>query len=549
MSIVFDAVLAAALAHELGRRLEGARLRAVRLDRADRSLALLFREGTLRFGLHPEAGSVTWHPALEPTADDRLLAARLRSVEALADDRVLCLSFQRVRASPPLVEIAVEWITKRWNAVVTEGPDRIVRHVLVEMDGERAPRVGRPWVPPSPSGRAGIDGELTLERWRELLGPIPPEARRRVLLGGVAWTSALNAAALLEGEGDRALASGHALWRELAGIANARRDSAPALLGARGGPQPYPMPLRGVESEAAESLVEAFERAAAVAGVAAPLVPAVLLDALRERVARAWARVESLGAELADAPQPERLRRIGDLLLARLSEVPRRAARVTLADFDGALTQVEIDPQLAPHEQAPAYYERAGRAERARARLPGLLEEARGSARRLEALLERALAGDETAETVRAELPALPNTVRGEPGPALPYRVYRSSGGIEIRVGRGARHNDELTFHHSSPEDVWLHARHAAGAHVVLRWKGEDNPPARDLAEAAILAAVHSKARTSGSVPVDWTRRKHVRKPRKSPPGQVLVERVKTLFVAPDAAVEERLREAGSSGL
>jgi predicted ribosome quality control (RQC) complex YloA/Tae2 family protein len=109
-------------------------------------------------------------------------------------------------------------------------------------------------------------------------------------------------------------------------------------------------------------------------------------------------------------------------------------------------------------------------------------------------------------------------------------------------VGRGARRNDELTFHHSSPNDVWLHARHAAGAHVVLRWEEHGNPPARDLAEAAVLAALHSRARGSGSVPVDWTRRKHVRKPRKAPPGTVVIERAQTLFVEPDALLEEQLR-------
>jgi predicted ribosome quality control (RQC) complex YloA/Tae2 family protein len=110
-------------------------------------------------------------------------------------------------------------------------------------------------------------------------------------------------------------------------------------------------------------------------------------------------------------------------------------------------------------------------------------------------------------------------------------------------VGRGARHNDDLTFHHSDPNDIWLHARHVGGAHVVLRWNGDGSPPARDLAEAATLAALHSSARTSGSVPVDWARRKHVRKPRSSPPGRVLVERGKTVFVEPDPRVAERLSE------
>jgi predicted ribosome quality control (RQC) complex YloA/Tae2 family protein len=119
--------------------------------------------------------------------------------------------------------------------------------------------------------------------------------------------------------------------------------------------------------------------------------------------------------------------------------------------------------------------------------------------------------------------------------------VFRSSGGLEIRVGRGARYNDDLTFRHSSPGDVWLHARHVGGAHVILRWTGPGNPPARDLAEAATLAALHSKARTSGSVPVDWTLRKYVRKPRKAPPGRVAVERAETLFVRPEPALLEAL--------
>ena len=56
------------------------------------------------------------------------------------------------------------------------------------------------------------------------------------------------------------------------------------------------------------------------------------------------------------------------------------------------------------------------------------------------------------------------------------------------------------------------------------------------------LAALHSKARTSKLVPVDYTRRKYVRKPRGAPPGAVIPQRVKTLFVEPVEEVVERLR-------
>lgn len=216
-----------------------------------------------------------------------------------------------------------------------------------------------------------------------------------------------------------------------------------------------------------------------------------------------------------------------------------------LEGFDGALVRIPLDPSLTPDENARRHYDRAARIRRALERLPERIRDARAEWERLDSLDRDARAGTASRETVEAALPAGAGqapTRGGQEPERLPYRLYRSSGGLEIRVGRGSRHNDDLTFRHSSPDDVWLHARHTAGAHVILRWGRDGNPPERDLQEAAILAALHSKARTSGSVPVDWTRRKHVRKPRKAPPGSVLPDRVSTVFVAPDPEVDTRLR-------
>lgn len=79
---------------------------------------------------------------------------------------------------------------------------------------------------------------------------------------------------------------------------------------------------------------------------------------------------------------------------------------------------------------------------------------------------------------------------------------------------------------------------------MILRWgRREANPPRADLQEAACLAALHSRSRTSAVVPVDWTRRKYVHKPRKGVPGQVVIERASTMFVEPDPALEQRLRD------
>ena len=49
-----------------------------------------------------------------------------------------------------------------------------------------------------------------------------------------------------------------------------------------------------------------------------------------------------------------------------------------------------------------------------------------------------------------------------------PYREFRSSTGAAILVGRGADRNDELTFKVARGNDLWLHTRDVAGAHVVV---------------------------------------------------------------------------------
>jgi len=274
------------------------------------------------------------------------------------------------------------------------------------------------------------------------------------------------------------------------------------------------------------------------------------LERLEHALALGRKRVRGIQKELAQAADPEEPRRWGNLLLARLGEVPRGAEAVTLLGFDGKEVRIPLDPASSPQENAGALYREAARRERARERLPELLDAARKEVLALEDLKGKLQGGSLTA---REAAPLIPISKRSPPSAGKerrrrPYHRYYSSGGLEIRVGRSSRDNDDLTFRSSDPEDIWLHARGGAGAHVILRWTEKSAPPRKDLAEAAMLAALNSNARTSGTVPVDWTRRKHVRKPRKSPPGSVVPQRVRTLFVEPDPDLPERLRKENPEG-
>ena len=538
MPIRWDSVLVRQLATELDRELEGARLRALRLDGVARDLLLIFRDRTMLWRLHPERGSLSFSEAIDPDAADLRLRARVRGVSAPRDERIIRFDLLPERGSRGPFHLFVELIGNRWNAVVTEGPERTIRHVLVRRDGSRPMRVGSSYQPPSPTSRRAI---CTGTEWRQILEPIPPERRARELTAVFAWTSPLNAPTILGPSSELATAYGR--W-----IAVAEGDGVEPILVLDGGRcQPYPMPLTGVTAEPVPSVLAGLARCAEVEEEAGAAPAAVALSpelsaALEAAIRHEERRVARLRSELASLDSPDRARSLGDLILARFRELPSGAERATLTDFDGAMVEVQLDPQLRPNENADRYYAEAARIERAAGRLPGLIDEAEVGVRALEDLRDRAVSGSASADEIRAALPLREKRVRGgRAEPSLPYRTYRSSGGLEIRVGRGSRHNDDLTFRHSAPNDVWLHARHTAGAHVILRWGGDGSPPARDLEEAAVLAALASKARTSSSVPVDWTLRKHVRKPRGAAPGAVVPDRVKTVFVSPDEQVAEAL--------
>lgn len=229
---------------------------------------------------------------------------------------------------------------------------------------------------------------------------------------------------------------------------------------------------------------------------------------------------------------------MGNLLLANLHRIERGSREVQLDDWDGGSVTVKLDPKLSPAENADRLFRKARGAR---------LEAERGIGRSVD--LERSLAEvEERLDAVRRiegveqydELARLADgVVREDTGKKDEarenrFRRFTVSDGIEVYVGKNARNNDELTGGFARPNDIWLHARGTSGSHVVMRWdRREENPPARALNEAAMIAAWYSGARGSTLVPVAWTRRKYVRKPKGAAPGAVLMTREEVLIVEP----------------
>lgn len=280
---------------------------------------------------------------------------------------------------------------------------------------------------------------------------------------------------------------------------------------------------------------------------------AVLLRKQRDRL-KEWE------STLAKSESADRHRELGDLLTSHMYLLAPGMTAVTVTDFftEGSPSAtIPLDPQLSPSENVQRFFRRYQKARNSREAVLRLLEEGRAELAYLEQVavaVEQATELRDLAE-VAEELAGLtgkapdrkPAPRRGaapEP-PPKPLR-FTSSDGLTISVGKNNKQNDYLTFKVARPHDVWLHTQNIPGSHVVVAAEGE--VPERTLHEAAMLAAYFSQARDSSQVPVVYTRRKFVKKPRGGKPGMVIYEQEKTLYVHPEAAAIEALLGATPTG-
>ena len=204
---------------------------------------------------------------------------------------------------------------------------------------------------------------------------------------------------------------------------------------------------------------------------------------------------------------------------------------------EGSTITVKLDPALTPSENADEYFKKYRKAKDGLALLQRRYEITGKELTAVETMQAELNADFETAsERYASEIAELiPTAVsKRDAAPRLPYRAHTLESGVTIYIGRDGEDNDRTTFAHAKPYELWFHASQCPGSHVVMKFPDKNFEPSKaEILETAAIAAYHSKARNSKSVPVSYTLRKYVRKPRKAKPGLVTVEREKLVMVEP----------------
>jgi predicted ribosome quality control (RQC) complex YloA/Tae2 family protein len=246
---------------------------------------------------------------------------------------------------------------------------------------------------------------------------------------------------------------------------------------------------------------------------------------------------ERMGAEASEWQM------VGELILAYGPTVPAGEAFLDVFDYEGNPRRLEVDPELGFVENAEQWFNRAKRARRRashvndqRTRLAAAFRDLTDFRARVVLAKTREDLDALHEEAVRRRWLSIPGvaTARPEERPFEGHRIREmlGPGGITVLVGENSTSNDYLTMRVAKPNDYWLHVRGSTSAHVVIRTQNRPDRIQREHLEfAARLAVQNSGQKHAKYVPVDYTLKKYVRKPRGAPAGTVSYTHEKTLHI------------------
>ncbi|MGN0813320.1 MAG: NFACT family protein [Candidatus Coproplasma sp.] len=280
-----------------------------------------------------------------------------------------------------------------------------------------------------------------------------------------------------------------------------------------------------------------------------------LNSALASAIKKVEKRLADLYDRLTECEKAEGVKLCGELITANIYAVERGMKSfeaINYYDENCATVKIALDPQLSPSQNAQRYYKKYAKLKRTEQNLTARKAD---EVARLDYLntIESNLAYAENLTDLKEtreeliSLSLLPPPPKLKGGKQKNAKAAESNfrqfdfGGFCVVCGRNNVQNDNLTKGLDG-EDIWLHTKtyHSAHVGIILQGKKATDEVIKFAAE---VCAYYSDARENGKVPVDFTLRKYVKKPKGAAFGYFEYTNQKTILVAPKAHFEERRDE------
>ncbi len=217
--------------------------------------------------------------------------------------------------------------------------------------------------------------------------------------------------------------------------------------------------------------------------------------------------------------------------------------RLELFDPQGRNRVLNLDPRITVRENMERLFKQARKGRRGLEHVARRRQETQTSLAALEAGNESPASNCPGPEKAGASQPQVTKKAKSHTA-SKDLLMYASSDGFSIWRGKNSQGNHRLVTRVAQPHDLWFHAAHGPGAHVLVRRPGPTTEiPATTLQEAAGIAALRSHFSGSAKAEIICALAKHVSPIKGGRPGQVKVREIsETMLVTLDPALEERLK-------
>ena len=246
---------------------------------------------------------------------------------------------------------------------------------------------------------------------------------------------------------------------------------------------------------------------------------------------------------LKDADKADEYRIKGELLTANLYRLEKGMSQVELENWyseEGGLIKISLDATLSPSKNAQRYFKTYNKYKRAKEILTPMLKTEEAEIDYTDSVAS-AITAAETAldlKEIETELMEM-GLIRAQKERAgakkkeavIPFREYEFEG-VKIYAGRNNLQNDRL-IRLADPDDIWLHTQKYHSSHVIIALEGRQVWDEL-LLYAAEICAYYSDGRDGDKIPVDYCKKKFVKKPNKSKAGFVIYTDYKTILVKPN---------------
>lgn len=280
-----------------------------------------------------------------------------------------------------------------------------------------------------------------------------------------------------------------------------------------------------------------------IGGMQAPVTQAKRDESIRKRLERYFEKQaekylklkDKLTLELAGAEKYEDTAKLAELLKSNIYKLKNAKGKIELDDYtpEGVKTvEYTIPEGFDVNKEVSRLYKKSDKLKRSVPLLKSRIEEVDNNIdSALEQLYFTSISQDDELRELAAEMKKKSPKQQKKQTSQKSFLKIDIGGGTAY-IGRNSVSNHRLVFQFANPSDWWFHAQKIPSAHLIFRKDGHITSD--ETEKCAAIVAGFSKAKQDLKVTVDYTQKKHVKKPKNTPPGFVIYHRFFSVTVEPE---------------